>query len=315
VSHEHTDGHLSDERLQALLDGDIPAGEARAAHAHVQGCPGCRSRLETWEALFVELADLPALSPSPAFRERILASVPQSVGAGARVRGWLGLEVGGPVAAHVGSARLQEFMEGRLAARTATRVEAHLDGCAVCRGELDGYRAVARAVERLPVLEPSEAFGERVMARVRVEQLVRTALAPTSRSQRLVAWLRRAVPSGPRGWSAALGVGVAPAVTVALAIYAVFSHPLVTVGGLASFAWFKASTFVGGVTGALLGPLADSTLALQAWSWVEPLVGSAPLAAASATILSALTLAAVWILYRNVFASDLEDHGYAQSTL
>lgn len=312
VSHEHTHLHLSDERLQGLLDGDLPADEAVAASAHVQECAQCRTKMEAWESLFVQLEDLPALSPSPAFRDRIVEALPRRAGAGARVRGWLGMESEGLVPTHVGSARLQDFMESRLAARTATRVEAHLDGCAVCRLELDGYRAVARAVESLPSLAPSEAFSERVMAGVRIEQLARAALAPTSRGERVLAWLRRAVPSSPRGWAAALGAGVAPAVTVALVAYAVFSHPLVTVGSLASFAWLKTSAWMGAVAQTVFGPLLQNALVAEVWSLTSSLLASPRVAAASATLLSALTLAALWVLYRNVFASHPEDRGYAQ---
>lgn len=314
VSFEHTT-HLNDERLQALLDGELPAREARTAHAHVQECGACRTRLEAWETVFMELGDLPSLAPSPAFRERVLEALPRPGGAGAKVRGWLRLDGDAAMPTHVGPARLQEFMEGRLAARTSARVEAHLDGCAVCRGELQGYQAVARAVERLPVLTPSDAFRERVMAGVRVESLARAVLAPTSRTERLLAWARRAIPSSPRGWAATLGVATAPAVIAALAVNAVFSHPLVTVGGLASFVWLKLSSFAGGAVGAVSAPLMDNALVSQVWAMVEPLLASSRLVAASATVLSALTLAALWILYRNVLASDPEDHGYAQSTL
>lgn len=316
MSLRHDDRHLSDERLQALLDGDLSDQESGVARAHVRGCDACRHRMESWEALFVELAELPTLAPSPAFRERVLeAAAPRPAGAGARVRGWLRLEGDAAHPTHVGGARLQEYMEGRLVARTAARVEAHLDACAVCRRELDAYEAVGRALSRLPALAPSEHFAEGVMAGFRVEQLARTVLQPTTRTARVMGWLRNAVPSSPRGWAAALGVGVVPAVVASLALYAVFSHPLVTVGSLASFAWLKVSSALALLVDSVAAPLLTNPLTARAWTLLEPVLASSRLTALGATALSAFTLAALWILYRNVLASDSEGHRYAQSTL
>ncbi|HET9251061.1 MAG TPA: zf-HC2 domain-containing protein [Candidatus Eisenbacteria bacterium] len=38
--------HLDDGRIQALLDGEVPPGEAASARAHAAGCPECSRRLE-----------------------------------------------------------------------------------------------------------------------------------------------------------------------------------------------------------------------------------------------------------------------------
>jgi hypothetical protein len=269
--------------------------------------------MEAWEHLFEDLSALPAHAPSPAFRERILETLPRRTGAAARVRGWLGLE--GEATAHIGSPRLQDFMDRRLGARTAARVEAHLDACAVCRLELDGFRAVARSLEYLPRLEPSADFAERVLAEVRIGQLARTVQAPTTTRERVLAWLRRAVPSTPRGWAGALGTTVAPVATLALVVYTVFSHPLVTLGNLLSFAWLKGSNLADRVVDGVSAPVRDNALVLEAWALVEQTLQSPTLTAAAAALMSGLTMAALWILYRNVFASHLEDGGYAHLSI
>jgi anti-sigma factor RsiW len=318
VSRQHDD-HLSAERLQALLDGEIPDREAVAARAHVDACPRCRAEMESWEVLFEDLSELPRLVPSAAFRERILDSLPRRAGARGRMRalahGLLGVEGERPHAGHVGSARLQDLMDGRLAARTAARVEAHLDACAVCRLELDGFRALAGALATLPQLAPSEDFSERVMARIRIGELARAALAPTTRRERVFAWLRRAVPTTPRGWAAALGASVAPVVTLVLVVYSVFSHPLVTLGSLTSFARLKGSALAERALGGVGAGWFESPAVLQAWTFLVEAFRSPTLAAASAALLSGLTMAALWVLYRNVFASHPEDGGYARLSL
>ena len=68
------DEHLSEETLNAYLDGELAGGARRAADAHLQGCVHCRERLAVLEALFQRLEELrwPAL-------ERDLA--PEVVGA------------------------------------------------------------------------------------------------------------------------------------------------------------------------------------------------------------------------------------------
>jgi anti-sigma factor RsiW len=43
--------HLTDERLSALLDDALPAGERAAADAHLAGCDACRARLAELSSL------------------------------------------------------------------------------------------------------------------------------------------------------------------------------------------------------------------------------------------------------------------------
>jgi hypothetical protein len=131
----------------------------------------------------------------------------------------------------------------------------------------------------------------------------------------VAAWLRRAVPSTRRAWAAVLGAGVTPAVTVALVAYAVFSHPLVTVSTLGSFVWLKATGLTTSLGQSALAPLQEQALLVEAWSMFEALVQSPELAAALATLVSGLTLAALWVLYRNVIASHPGESGHAEPSL
>jgi len=62
-------------RLQDLLDGTLPAAEARALRAHVASCPGCSAELVGWERLMSSLARMPLAEPDPALTERILSRV------------------------------------------------------------------------------------------------------------------------------------------------------------------------------------------------------------------------------------------------
>lgn len=313
MSNEHIDDHLSAERLQAFLDGELPGREQAAVRAHVDGCARCRTEMEAWESLFDDLGELATLAPSGAFRDRILESLPEKAGARERVRGWLGLESREGLGNHVGSPRLQEYMDGLVDGRLAARVEAHLDRCAVCRVELEELAAVARSVETLPRLVPSEGFQERVMAALRIQALAQTALAPTTLREKVTSWLRRrAVPSTPRGWAAALGTAVAPVATMALVLQAVFSHPRVTVGSLLSFVWFKVTELAQGMAGSLTASGLESSFVVEAWTFAREATQSPTLTAAGAALLSGLFMAALWVMYRNVFASHPEDQLHVQ---
>ena len=192
----HQDSHLDDLRMQADQDGELPAGETARVRAPLDVCPRCRRQVEAWETLFHDLDGLPALSPSPAFRERIMTSVELPSRRLAGVRSLLGREGARRGSSeHVDAGRLQDFLEGTLAARVSTRVEEHLADCAVCRSELAAFREVGMALSGLPRFDPSPGFAEGVMAGLRVRQMAQVVMAPTSRLERLAEWARSLAPS------------------------------------------------------------------------------------------------------------------------
>lgn len=302
--------HIDAERMQALLDGDLPVEEARVLRADLEGCPRCLAEFEGWETLFQDLGELPVLAPSPAFRERVLEELPAS----GRQRLLAGLFGRRDAREHASSQELQEHLDGRLAARASARLEEHLSHCTPCRAEMDGLHQVVTALDDLPVLAPSPGFSEAVLASVRIQQMAQVAMAPTTRRARLANWVRARIPSSSRGWAAALGVGTAPAVTLALILQAVFSHDLVTVGSLFSFLGFKLSGMVDGVAGVLGRLVADNTLLGQGWSVVQAVSASPALAAGAAVAVSGTCLAAAWILYRHLVFPTGEEGRYAQAS-
>lgn len=302
--------HLTPERIQALLDGDLPGQEALALRAEVASCPRCAAELEGWEVLFQDLGELPLLEPSPAFRDRVMEGLP----APRRQRVLATLFGRRDAREHATTQELQEHLDGRLAARAANRLEEHLGRCAACRTEMDGLHAVVSGLETLPRLAPSPGFGEAVMARLRVQQMAEAALAPTTRRERLLAWAKARVPSSSRGWAAVLGVGTAPAVTLALALQAVFSHDLVTFGNILSFLRFKLSGLTEGAAAALARLAAEHALLGQGWEYVQFLAASPALAAAAAVALSGTCMGAAWILYRNLVLPAGEEGRYAQAS-
>ncbi len=63
------------DRLQSLLDGELPPAEEAALRRHALGCPECAEELALYERVFVALAESPTWDPGPELTERILERV------------------------------------------------------------------------------------------------------------------------------------------------------------------------------------------------------------------------------------------------
>jgi anti-sigma factor RsiW len=83
---------------------------------------------------------------------------------------------------HIESEALQAYLEGDLPEGRSAEVASHLALCARCAEELESWRLLFRDLRELPALVPPEAFGERVMARLR--PVPEEAAAPAARPLR-----------------------------------------------------------------------------------------------------------------------------------
>jgi anti-sigma factor RsiW len=63
------------ELLTAFVDGELTAAEKAAVEAHLAGCAVCQAQVASLRAAIGTLAALPALEPSPAFEEAVLAAL------------------------------------------------------------------------------------------------------------------------------------------------------------------------------------------------------------------------------------------------
>lgn len=307
------DRHLPGEALQGYLDGSLEGGEAERVRAHASECARCRSELEAWQTLFHGLGELRDLSPSPDFSERVMDSLEidsprpgiafvrrawARLGKWARPRSARAVATGG----HLAAERVQDFLDGSLPRRAAAAVESHLDGCRLCREEVDGWRALFLGLEELPRHGPSDAFTERVMAHVRVRMAA--SVARPTLWERLAAWAELH-PRTRRRLAAAAGAAVTPLVSLVFLAYTVFSHPLVNVDSLIDFVTLKAGDTLAAIVGGPEGPLAGVYRLFDAAS------GSPALGAAVGLTFALLSALSLWVLYRNVVRSGGEEGGYA----
>ena len=132
------------DRLEALLDGTLPAGEQTRAEAHAAACPRCR---ELYTLMRVDL-ESPSIETPGGLTESILA----------RTSGRACLRA---------QALLGDHVDGTLGGLDDELVDAHLQQCRECTALA---RVLARLGEDLPAfaeLHPDAALVDDVLARTR----------------------------------------------------------------------------------------------------------------------------------------------------
>ncbi len=312
MSNESMDQHLSAERIQALLEGELPARERLLVEEHVDSCARCAAEVQAWSHLLTQLGDLPELSPSEGFQERVIGRVhlPEHAPLAARIRRRLQALWPSARDVHPTPARLQDFLEGSLPAPQLARVRAHLDGCEVCARDAARWRELLGDLDTLPRLAPAETFADAVMARVRVA-------APAPVSHPVPAWrralvaARRMVPKTRRAWAAISGVAVTPAVSIGLVLYAMFSQPALTPGALASFLGWKLNDVALAAWHGVIARLLESDSVFRIYSLLGSLTTAPWALVGGLAAFSVLTGTALWILYRNLIVHPATDGGYS----
>jgi anti-sigma factor RsiW len=322
VSKEKT--HLTSDLLQAYLEDELDRRQRSRVEAHLGECRRCAAELEGWSLLFRELDELPAMGPSPGFRQRVLAQVPvRPAGEAASdeaERGfWQRLVAavtgaGRSASEHLSPERLQDLAEGLLTGRRRKHARAHVAACGTCRNQVEEWQFLFRKLEALPELAPSPEFADRVMAAVDLAPVPAPAPAPEAFWKRLpadaLAAARSLVPTTRKGWALAGSAVAAPAVAFLALVGAVVAHPLLTVGDLAAFLWWRTGDLAGLAGNWVLARFVESPLLGWAWALVEVVATSPALAAGGIALLWGTTLLAAWVLYRNVIQPffALEQH-------
>ncbi len=166
------------------------------------------------------------------------------------------------------SARVQDYLDGELAAEERRRFEAHLAGCGDCAAELALYRRVFAALEGAPLLEPRPALTGRILARVLPSQV---------RRRRRLAVL---------GWSYAAAVAASVAGLSLALVLPASRAALERLSGAASHRLVEAGLFVLDALGYSVLRLADG------WGWLHATaMHLAPLARALGALLAEPSIA------------------------
>jgi len=309
--------HLLSETLQAYLEDALDPARRSEVEAHLGECRRCAAELEGWSLLFQDLEELPAMGPSPGFRERVLSQVPvhapaadpeaaEAQGLWDRLRN-LVTGAGRSASEHLSPERIQDLLEGAIPRRRRQGATAHLAACGACRTEVEAWKFLFQTLEALPALEPSPGFQARVMAAVDlgrspapVPAWKRLPAEAVAVARKLVPSPRKLIPSTKKGWALAGGAVGVPALGMASVLWAVVAHPLLTVGDLAAFVSWRATDLVGLAGGWMLGRIVDSPVLAQGWGLVELVASSPGVAVGGLLAIWSLMLGAAWVFYRNV---------------
>lgn len=311
--------HLSAERLQAFLEGELSKRELRHTEKHLERCARCSSELDAWRTVFADLGELRGLRPHEGFTDRVMMQVriPEPQPLTERIREWVNGWLGAGATGHVEPELVQSFVDGALPRRQAVRVERHLDACGACADEARRWTDLFHSLDSLGELAPSEGFESAVMARVSLPEPARAPAAVPglpSGAAEAARWLGRArtlVPQTRRAWAALSGAAVTPVVTFGLVVYAVFSHPALTAETLISYVWWQLGDLAAAAWSAGVGAAAQAIGALGLQGVLETM-GSAPFTVAAATTAySLLVVLALRVLYKNLVAARSVDISHA----
>lgn len=318
----HLDDHLSNERIQGFLDQRLGTEAEGAVRSHLAECARCRKEVEAWRSLFASLSEMPELSPSPLFAQRVMdeVEVPVRQGLLERLRSFLPAWLAGARSDDRGRANSGSHLEPRvllgyvdqaLSPRRKRAVSVHVERCAACRDELGRWRSVVDRIESMGRVSPAPGFADAVMARVRMPATAPNE-APAGILQRLGDQLRDLLPRTRRAWVVASASALAPVAASTIGAFALFNaHPLLTPANLASFLWWRVTGTVQGVVGLLAERILASPVALEIWRAAQGISGEPLMAGAGAVAFGLTTVAALWILYRNLTALPPADRGYA----
>ena len=317
---EHEESHVPGHVLQDFLDGSLATRRARRIEEHLAACATCTEEADAWLGVMRRLDRMGSFAPAEGFADRVMAEVrvPEAVPLAARIREKIESVLGQATAPeHVPEGVLQDFVDGGLPATVMARVEAHVDDCGRCAGELATWQGLAARLEGLERLEPSEGFARGVMAGL--QEATSTATAPVSRP--VAAWRRtlaaarrsvgRLVPETRQLVAALSGAAVTPMAVIGVLVWALWSHPTLTFGSLMSYTWWHVSDLATTALAAVSGVVTQNALMSGLYSVFEVAASAPAMVAVGALLYTIVCALALRVLYRNLYANRPSGPRYA----
>lgn len=205
---------------------------------------------------------------------------------------------------HPAPDQLEAYVEGSLGAADRAVLESHLTTCARCASEVEEWRAIFAALSSLPRLEPTPGFADRVMAGVQIR---------LSWMDRVVALLRKLVPTTTMGWVVVTLLLALPVIATGGATAWLLSRPWITSQGLWLFLRERAVDGVYSLAGRAGLALLESDTAVRVVEWTRTILentGTREIGAIAA-ICATLIVVSAWVLYQNLFRTSTRGKPHA----
>jgi hypothetical protein len=191
--------------------------------------------------------------------------------------------------AHLPAETLEQLAEGSLSPAESADARQHVEACNRCSVELEAFQGLFAVLGELPRFAPSAVFADGVMARVQ--------LAP--QESRVMALLRRLVPTTRRGWAFISVAVTAPVMPILALVFWLITQPLISPATVTQWALLRTQS----TAQTMLAWIVDGTMSSGLLSWadtsyatLQAVPGSA-LGGALAVLAIAIPLSA-WTLVR-----------------
>lgn len=207
---------------------------------------------------------------------------------------------------HLSTESLQGYAEGTIGAADRVALESHLQGCTRCGGELEEWRSLFTTLAGLPQLSPAAGFSDRVMARVKVHVPV-PVWAPWLEGARQLA--ARLTPRTAGAWALASACITLPLLLGGGLVTWLISRDYITAQSLWVFATDRAASGMQSLGASALTGVMESSIASWLVTQARTLAASAGARGlgALAVGIGGLTMASIWILYRNLFRTPTRE--------
>jgi hypothetical protein len=157
--------------------------------------------------------------------------------------------------AHLTAETLEQLAEGSLPSVEAAGARTHLDVCGRCAAELEAFQSLFAMLGTLPRFAPSAVFADGVMARVQL----------ATQESRVMALLRRLLPTTRRGWAMISVAVTAPVMPIIALVLWVLTQPLISPATVTQWGLLRIQS----AAQTAFAWLIDGTLGSGLFGWAE----------------------------------------------
>jgi len=213
---------------------------------------------------------------------------------------------------HLTAESLQGYVEGAIGDTDRAVLESHLLACTQCSTELEEWRSLFTTLAGLPQLTPATGFSDRVMARVRIPAAAPFWAQWAAGARQLA---HRLTPRTTGAWALASAFIALPLLLGGGVVTWLVSKDYITAQSLWVFATDRAASGLQSLGASTLTALIQSSAASWLVAQARSLTANAGARGLGALALcgGVMTMASIWILYRNLFRTPTREANHVST--